>query len=250
MDLISEGLVSKTARVMETLLEEQKSTSLRKIAEKCDMPKSTLHRILSSLEEEGWVYRNPSKREYRIGIRFMCFAQKWRLNHELALLAHPLMESLSEISGETAVLAVREKKEIRCLEVVETSNPIKYHFRIGTRLPIHAGAMGKIILAYSPLKVREEILSSPLEKFTDNTLTSPEVLRKELELIRERGYSVSIEEVDIGGAAIGAPILGPEGELLAGLILDGLTHRIETRLEDMVPMVTETARKITDLVSS
>lgn len=250
MTVISEGLVTKTTRVMETLLHEKESSSLRQIAEKCDLPKSTLHRILNSLEEEGWVYRNPRTREYRIGIRFMCFAQKWRLNNELALLAKPLMESLCLRTGETVVLAIREKREIRCLEVVETSNPIKYHFRIGTSLPVHAGAMGKIILAFSTPDIREQVLSSPLERFTDNTITIPEALRSELDHIRERGYSVSIEEVDIGGSAIGAPILGPGGELLAGLILDGLTHGIETRLEELVPLVTATAKEISDLVSS
>lgn len=249
MNPISEGLVSKTAKVMETLLQEKESASLRMLAEKCNMPKSTLHRILSSLEEEGWVYRNPRTREYRIGIRLMCFAQKWRLDHELAILSLPLLESLADTSGETAVLAVREKTEIRCLEVVESPNPIKYHFRIGTQLPIHAGAMGKVILAYSPLEIRENILSAPLERFTHNTLISSEDLRRELEHIRKKGYSVSIEEVDIGGSAVGAPVLGPDGELIAGLILDGQTHRIETELENLVSMVTRTAREITDLIS-
>lgn len=248
--IISEGLVSKTMKVLETLLENDSSLPLRELARRCGLPKSSLHRILVSLEKEGWVFQNPVNREYRMGIRFLLFAQKWRMNRELVIIATPHMETLSSLTGETVVLGVYENQEARVLHVVESQNPIKYHFRIGGLLPFTAGAMGKIMLAYSPDQLVKSILSKPLSAYTDHTIVDSMELMAELEKVRQEGFSLSMEEVDIGGAAIGAPILDDHGHLVAGLILDGLATRIHDRIDEFIPATLKTARTISNELSS
>ncbi|MBN1332460.1 MAG: IclR family transcriptional regulator [Synergistales bacterium] len=242
--IISEGLVSKTMKVLEALLENDNSLPLRELARKCGLPKSSLHRILVSLEKEGWVFQNPVSREYRMGIRFLIFAQKWRMHQELVIIASPHMEALSSLTGETVVLGMYESQEVRILHVVESLNPIKYHFRIGGLLPLTAGAMGKIMLAYSPDQIVKRILAKPLSVYTDHTIIESRELRAELEKIRQQGFSVSLEEVDIGGAAIGAPILDENDQLVAGIILDGLASRIQDRLDEFIPSILRTAEAI------
>jgi len=244
--IISEGLVSKTMRVLEALLENENSLPLRELAGRCGFPKSSLHRILVSLEKEGWVFQNPVTREYRLGIRFLVFAQKWRIQQELVIIAFPHMEALSSLTGETVVLGVYQDQEARVLHVVESPNPIKYHFRIGGLLPLTAGAMGKIMLAYLPEELARRILSAPLSVYTDHTITDSSKLREELGKVRQQGFSISLEEVDIGGAAIGAPIVDENGHLVAGIILDGLASRIQDRLDELIPSVLSTAEAISN----
>jgi len=242
--IITEGLVSKTMKVLETLLDNEVSLPLRALATRCGLPKSSLHRILVSLQKEGWVFQDPESREYRLGMRFLIFAGNWRIQQELVVIASPHMEELSEITGETVVLGVCENREVRVLHVVETPNPIKYHFRIGGLLPLTAGAMGKIIMAYSGVEMREKILSRPLRGFTDKTIIDRQTFTSELKKVKEKGFSISLEEVDIGGAAIGAPVLDENGRLIAGIILDGLAPRIEGRLDELIPSVLKTADAI------
>jgi len=242
--IISEGLVSKTMKVLETLLDNEESLPLRALANRCGLPKSSLHRILVSLQKEGWVFQDPESREYRLGMRFLIFAGNWRIHQELVVIASPHMEELSELTGETVVLGVCENRELRVLHVVETPNPIKYHFRIGGILPLTAGAMGKIIMAYSGVQMREKVLSRPLPGYTHETIIDKQTFANELKNVKEKGFSVSLEEVDIGGAAIGAPVLDENNRLVAGIILDGLAPRIEGRLDELIPYVLQTADAI------
>ncbi len=238
------GLTTKVLRLLEALFHAEEDLDLKEIAARTAMPKSTVHRILTSLEGERWVLQDRETRHYRIGTRMLLFANDWRLRQELVRQSDSPMRDLVGRAGETTVLALADGEVARCIHIVESPRAIKFSFAVGGELPIYAGAMGKILLAYCPQTFRDWILSQSLRPFTSNTLTDSVRLREELALVRSRGYSVSIEEINPGGTAIGAPILSPGGELVAGLILSGPRFKFEDKTESLALLVVETARKI------
>ena len=238
------GLTTKVLRLLEALFHAEEDLDLKEIAARTAMPKSTVHRILTSLEGERWVLQDRETRHYRIGTRMLLFANDWRLRQELVRQSDSPMRDLVGRAGETTVLALADGGVARCIHIVESPRAIKFSFAVGGELPIYAGAMGKILLAYCPQTFRDWVLSQSLQPFTSNTLTDSVRLREELALVRSRGYSVSIEEINPGGTAIGAPILSPGGELVAGLILSGPRFKFEDKTESLALLVVETARKI------
>lgn len=240
------GLAQKVMTILETLMADQESLDLREIALRTGIPKSTVHRILSSLEEDRWVLQNRGTRKYQPGARVLIFADSWRMNQALVLAAGDSMKTLVEETGETAVCAVPDGEQARCIHMIESPHALKFFFRIGGTLPLHAGAMGKVILAYSPSELQEQILSTSLKQCTKNTITDPAMLRRELKSIREKGYSVSVEEIDPGGTAVGAPIFFLQDHLVGGLIISGPKSKFERKLEDLAPLVVEAARKISE----
>lgn len=244
------GVARKVMRILEAMLEHPVDMDLREIAARTGLPKSTVHRILSSLEEDRWVLQNPTSRRYLLGAKMMLLADASRTNHALVAAAEEPMQRLVAATGETAVLAVLDEDVARCIHVVESPYALKFSFRVGGSLPLHAGAVGKVITAFSPLPVRERVASGELEAVTPNSITDPQAFLEELERVRQRGFAVSIEEVDPGGTAVGAPIFFQGERFLGALIISGPRSKFERKIEDLAPIVVDTAgeisREVTD----
>jgi IclR family acetate operon transcriptional repressor len=116
---------------------------------------------------------------------------------------------------------------------------------IGSRWPLHATSTGKAILAYLPSAQLEVILQAPLAAFTPKTITDPEVLRQELKAIREQGFAVAAEELEIGFVALGAPVCNHHGQIAAAISVGGPTARLAgDKLSEIAALVKATARRI------
>ncbi len=247
-NLKAQEMVRKIIEVMETLMACEGDLGIREIAERCDASKSTVHRILLILKENGWVYQDEVSKNYRIGIRFLVFANEWRTQLELVRQSAPIIEDLVEKTRQTAILSVIEEDRAVCLHKVESRNAIKLVSRIGEKTPLHATATGKALLAHASKSLQEEILTGDLRSFTPFTITSPILLREEMARIREKRYAISVEEVDPGAASIGVPILGRKGQLIAGLSIAGPRFDFEGRFEEFIPLVVEAASAIAALI--
>ncbi len=242
---MTDGLAHKVMIILETLLVSGDPLDLREIASRTDIPKSTVHRILSSLEADRWVIQDDRTRKYKPGVRISIFADSWRVSQALVAAADEPMRELVDRTSETSVLAVLDGHEARCIHILESPHAVKFSFKVGGTLPLHAGAAGKVLLAHSSPELRGIVLAGELKRFSPNTITNPEVLRSELELVAARGYAISIEEIDPGGTAVGVPLLHRKaGHLLGALIISGPKSKFERRIEDLVPLVLETARRI------
>jgi len=219
----------KVVDIMEILLSLKDGGSIRDISSLTALPRSTVHRILSSLQGSGWAFQDVDQK-YRISSRFLVFANEWRLRKELVKQSDPAMRNLVAVTGQTVILAIPENTCLRCIHKIESDNFVKYIFEIGGELPNYAGALGKLLLAYSSDEYRNRILSSPLKPLTDFTITDPDRLMDEVHRTRERGYASSIQEIDHGAAAFAAPIFSIEDTLLACLLISGsLNTMLENR---------------------
>ena len=149
-------------------------------------------------------------------------------------------------TGESILLCVCSDGEGVCVEGVEPPDTsIRFVTRVGERFPIHAGAAGKVLLAFQPDDVLEEHLRTPLRRYTENTITDPARLRHELATIRARGYATSHGEVEIGAQSVAAPIRDHGGAVAAEINLIGPAFRLaRRRLRKLAPVVVAAADTI------
>ena len=236
--------IQRVTLLMDLLLAHEDELNIRDIAGMVDVPKSTVQRMLASLESAGWVSVSPETRKYRIGLRFLAYANAWRLRFELVRQTRRILEDLSARTQETVLLLVLDGDCGRCIDKVEPVKTFKLVAEVGKTFPLHAAACGKILLAYSPEAVRDRVFSRPLEKFTPMTITDAAALRDELDRTAERGYARSVEELTPGAAEVAVPILDRDDNLVAGLSVAGASAEIEHRFDDMLQELRDAAERI------
>jgi len=199
--------------------------SLTEIADEAGISKSTVHRLLATLEGKRFLIRNSSTGKYHLGFRFLEMAsqafedvdQRWSL---------PYLQRLSDECGETVDLAVLDDDHVIYLQVVESKQRVKLAAAIGQRLPAFCTASGKAFLANLHQDQVNKILASRLTCFTENIPLGLENLRMDLDETRRRGFAISEQEYEKDINAVAAPILTAEGHPLATIAIAGPSFRL------------------------
>lgn len=241
------GVVTKVLRILEMLHDSAAGLQLKEVAEKTAINKSTAYRVLAHLENEGYVFRD-SAGAYAIGVRLARLGSGASYQTTMRKIGRPVLEELARITGETVSLAVLEGREVLYLDVMESPHTFRQVSQIGMRHPLYCTALGKAMLAFYPEQEQKCLISGiDFERFTPHTITCAVNLRKELTLIRQRGYSLDNEEVYLGSRCVGAPILDASDRVIAALSVSGPTTRI-TR--DRIPTFAVAARQAAAEVST
>jgi DNA-binding IclR family transcriptional regulator len=202
---------------------------LTEIASQIGLHKSTVHRLLTTLEEKGFLIRNPATEKYRLGIRIWELSKQLPAFDEPAALLLPAMERLRDRLGETISLYLRDGIERVRIQAVQSQQAIRRVAQIGARLPLSVGASSKVLAAYAPPDVQKQLLEG-----TDWPATVDRaVYIEQLKEITRVGYATSIEEREPGAAAVAVPIVGRSGTVVAALSLSGPVSRLsrETLVE-------------------
>lgn len=206
-------VTAKVLAILEAFERSRGVLSLSEIAEASGLPLSTAHRLLAELTEWGMLTRGSHGR-YQLGIRLWELAQN--AGRPLRETARPYIQDLFSLTGETAHLAVREGHEVLYIDRVYGSKRVPRASRVGGRLPMHATAVGKVVLAFEEDWVRTAFLQRPLERRTPHTDVDPGRLAAELAQIREQGYATTLEEARLGSCSIAVPVFHG-GRVGAGL---------------------------------
>lgn len=217
-------------------LAELKEAGLSPLAERTGLTKSTLYRLLQTLVRHGFV--EEERGVYRVGPKAFAVGQVYP-RQNLLLAAHPEMEALAAETGESVNLAVLAGREALYLDQAEGARLVRLFTAPGSRAPLHATGVGKVLLAFRGIP---EGLS--LVPYTPFTLTRLEDLKRELETVRRKGYALDNEERELGVRCVAAPVFGPGGEVVAALSLSAPASRLS--LEEahrLAPRVVEAARK-------
>lgn len=238
------SLTVKVMSLVEVLLATEEYMGIRELAQRTGIPKSTVQRILASMEENGWVTQDIKTQSYRIGFKLLSMTNSWRLQLELTRQAHDIMVSLCEKSHQTILLLVQDGYRGICQDKVEPERTIKLVAETGKVFPLHAAACGKILLAYAHESLQNHIFASHLEAFTPVTIVDPKKLKKEMEIIHKSGKSISVEEMTCGAAEIAVPLLNPDGSLIAALSIAGPKFDVEPQLELFEKLLREAAAQI------
>jgi DNA-binding IclR family transcriptional regulator len=218
------------------------------LARRLGVGKSTVHRLLGTLKDEGFVEQNPATGRYALGLRLLDLGAQAAARLDLHESAAPYMDDLRNRTGETVHIAVLDGVEVVDVERRESPRTLRLFGRIGRRNPAHSTSTGKVLLAFLPPDELDRRLSGlVLEQRTRNTITDHALLREELAKVRGRGYAMNVNENQIGMAAIAAPIRDASGEVVAAISVAGPVPRFEGRPgRAFVAATTEAARAISE----
>jgi IclR family KDG regulon transcriptional repressor len=242
--------VDRLVAVLDSFSVERPAWSLADLSAHLDLPKSTLHRFLTSLEVHGILRRDSDDKRWRLGYHLITWGELAARVTELRHVARPIMEELAHSTGEMALLTVYQNQEVVCIDKIETSHSVRLALDVGTRHPPHAGASSKILMAYLPDKeIQEVIRDRGLPKLCTNTITAADDLVAELAKIREMGYAESIEETDPGAWGVATPIYNRYDEVVAAIGVAGPTLRFTPELSQRYRTQScEAARRISALL--
>jgi len=199
--------------------------SLTQISEQIGMHKSTIHRLLGTLEQKQFVKRDPHTGLYQLGYRIVELASvalKEVGMHNIT----PFLEDLTNKCGETVDLAVLDGSSVIYLQVIESPQRVKIAASVGQRLPAHCTATGKAFLAYLPEERVMEIIAPGLHRYTDSTLIEKEQLFEALKRTRELGFAMSEHEYEPEINAVAAPLLTSDCIPLAAVAIAGPSYRL------------------------
>ncbi len=190
------------------------------------LAKPTVHRLLQTAEAEGFLQRDLDGRSYGPGRRLRQLAVNTMSAEHLRTARLAILQRVAEEVGETCNLAIPDREGMIYLDRVETKWPLRIQLPVGTQVPFHCTASGKMYLSTLRQKTLNAFLSAgKLHSKTERTLTDPEALLAEIRRISENGYSTDDEEFMAGMAALAVPILGGQGRLVGTLAVHAPSQR-------------------------
>ncbi len=220
--------VGRALDVFELLARFPKGLTQAKIASTLDLPKGSLHDLIQVLLERGYIEESPLGRCYTLGVRLFEVGSAYPAQMDLLQAASPVIETINALTGESVDLCVRDGAAVISVYKKRASFALRYDSALGERLPGHASAVGKAILAHvSPSELRQLLPSPRLRAFTERTLTSREEFEARLADVRRSGVAYNLEEMFTGTCAAASAIVDDHGAAKAGLSVTAPTIRFQ-----------------------
>ncbi len=239
-------VLNKTFVVLEILLEQKSPMSMSEISEKLDFYPSTIHRILDTLKYGGYVEQDPATQKYRLGLKLLELGMAKLQQIDLVREANPYLRELAKKCDETVHLGILENKNVLYLAKEETSQAIRMISYVGKTAPLHCTGLGKVLLAYLPLREKNEMLDIiELTRLTEQTITNKKKLEEELDKIEKEGVALDREENEKDVRCIAAPVRNYQGNVIAAVSISSPSYRInEENQNHLKEELVATCRKI------
>jgi DNA-binding IclR family transcriptional regulator len=216
-----DGIRSSTARVFQLLdafTSAAAGLSLTEIARRSGLPLTTAHRFAHELRRLGVLECDPDGK-YRIGLRLWEIAARAPRGVGLREAAMPFLEDLYEATHENVQLAVRDGHDVVYIEHIAGRRAVGVLTQVGLRFPLHATGVGLVLLAFADEALQEEVMNSPLETFTPQTISDGSSLRRRLADVRRQGFAISDRQVTMDAISVAAPIRDAENAVVAAVSL-------------------------------
>lgn len=241
----SNSAITRSLNLIETICLSDRPLALPDLVGLVDMPKATLHRMCQRLVEEGFLFREPDRRHYSVGPRLFRMGLS-TVRSGVGTQRHAILQQVVDVTGETSNFVTRAGHEAIYLARVEADWPLRVHLEVGSRVPLHCTASGKLLLAHMDEQQRQKLLSVlAFERYTPATSVAPEALQAEFAQILRNGYSTDREEFMLGLIAIAVPVLDRNGRVVASLACHAPKARMGLdRAKRYVPVLQTAARKL------
>ena len=236
-------------RILEEVARLGVSVKPTDLIESVGLPKPTIHRLLQTAEAEGFLQRDLDGRSFGPGDRLRALAVNTMSSERVRTARLAIMKGVAEELGETINLAVPDREGMTYLDRVETKWPLRIQLPVGTQVPFHCTASGKMYLSSLRVSTLDGVLNAaPLDRLTDRTITNVDQLRQDISEIRKAGFSKDNEEFMSGMAAVAVPIQDAQARLLATLSVHAPVMRcsIDQIVEYVAPLK-EAAAKLSAL---
>jgi IclR family acetate operon transcriptional repressor len=238
--------VERAIDIMESFSGEEPGLGVGELSRRVNLPKSTVFRLLTTLESRGFIAQNSETSLYHLGPGLIPLANSVFAYSDLRRIARPHLRSLANTLEETTSLSILVDTEIINLEQVEFRGRLVVRAGgVGHRMPFHATSAGKAIAAFLPEAELEILLASHLPVLTPATITAANTLRSQLLEVRAQGYATSFDELEKGLHAISTPICNHEGDVVACITVSGPSyHLTRSRIKTSSPHVIQAADQI------
>ncbi len=237
--------VDRTLDVLESLASRRGATGISELSSLVGLHVSTVHRLLATLVDRGYVRQDPESSRYHLGSRVFTLASAADLHLDLRLVARPYLERLMRGSGETANLVTASDTEVVYLDQVASMHLVKMFTAPGMRAPLYCTGTGKAMLAFKPRDAVEPVLATTLRRYTNKTIVTRAALEAELAAIRKRGYSIDNEEMEEGVRCLAVPVFDRRGDCIGAMSVSGPTTRMTTeRVEHLSVAALAIAREL------
>jgi DNA-binding IclR family transcriptional regulator len=226
--------VDRGADLLLRVLESERPVGLSELASATGIPKSTASRLVSALERRGLIEQDGQRGRLRPGPAILRVAERGMLQRNIVELAGPYLEALSKASGETINLAVPAPMGVEHVAQLDSQHFLGVGQWLGRSVDFHSTANGKVFLAFE----RAPLPEAPIPAHTPYTIADPVRLQSELAEVRRAGYAAAVDELEVGLAAIAAPVYGARGDVIAALSISGPTLRMTPeRIDELQPVL-------------
>ncbi|MBN1314295.1 MAG: IclR family transcriptional regulator [Anaerolineales bacterium] len=238
--------VERAIKILKSFNIDKVEWGVNELGRELGWHKSTVSRIMSTLERGGLLSKNPDTNRYRLGVDLIGLASHVASYMDIREISRPLLRDLAQGCQETVNLVVLDAGQtVNLDQYLPPTRQVKNIGWVGRRTPPYCTAAGKVLLAYLPPERQKRTLYSELYSFTPDTITNLDVLKQDLNLVSERGYAVSQEEMESGLNAIAAPIFDHRGEVSCAASIAGPSYRVTPELFPVLAQqLIETTKKI------
>lgn len=215
----------KAIQILDLFSPSRRELGVVEVAELLGRPKSTVSGWMSAMEEAGLLDRNGKYGAYRLGACLIALGELSRTSNPIQRVALPVLQKLTQETQETSSLALPNGSYVVDAEVVESTRSVIHGGWLGKRMPLHATAAGKVLLAWRSPDLVRELLREPLERFTSKTISYVDLLLEELEKVREEGVAIAVGEMEEDLLGVAAPVRNFNNEVIAALTVGAPSSR-------------------------
>ncbi len=232
-------------QVLKAFSREEPVLGVTEISRRVGLHKSTVSRILATLEVNALVERQPTSGRFRLGVGVIELASPMLANLDVRRVARPFLEELTRATGETTGLLVWSQGAAVSVEQVASPRKVKHTIPLGTQFREHVSASVKVFLAEAPPEEVQQLIDQGLPQYTDRSVVDPDVYTETLQRVRERGCAVNDGETSDEEVGIAAPVHDHRDRTVAVVLLSAPRYRTPPeRVEELGPRVKQTAADI------
>ncbi|GIP34101.1 IclR family transcriptional regulator [Paenibacillus sp. J2TS4] len=232
--------VKNSCRLLKLFLESPKELGVSELSRMLNLSKGAVHKLLATLESEGFIRQNPANKQYALGYTLLELGNKVLQNHDLVEIARPYLRQLADKTKELVCLCVIDGRDAIYVYRIDSQHPIRFTVDIHRRFPLYATSASRSILAFQSDDFIDSILSEEIKAFTEHSIIDPAALKQRLNKIRAEGSEMSSNMRNIGVTGVAAPIYDSAAQVVASVSLIGPTDRIIPQADFLRNCILET----------
>lgn len=236
--------VKNSCKLLKMFLNSPKELGVSELSRKLELSKGAVHKLLMTLESEGFIKQNPLNKQYSLGYTLLELGNKVLKNHNLVDFSKPFLQRLSERTKELVCLCVIDGRDAIYVDKIDAQYPIRFNAEEYRRFPLYATSAARAMLAFRDEDFIDEVLSEDLKRFTPYTITDSQMMKERLQDIRKNGYEISSNLRNVGATGIAAPIFDAEGKVPASVSVIGPSDRMKPYQEQWIQELLQITQEI------
>lgn len=244
--------VAKAFGVLEYFTPSKSEWGVRELAKELGLNKSTTYRLMATLEKLDVLHKDPISEKYSLGLKLFELGNRVNIQSAFVSQTHPELEKVTAEITETVHLGILRDHLVFMVDKIERPMGLKLNSMVGTSSPAYCSGLGKVLLAHLQPKELETALSNiVLQANTTYTITKKNALKKELQQVKEQGYAIDRQELEIGLICVGVPVYNQNNQVVAALSAAGPANRFrEEAIDEYVATLQKGARAIQNKIGN